>query len=191
MWETWVQSLGLEDPWRRERLPMPVFWLREFHGLYLWGHKESDMVERLSLSYLCPGEGNGNPPQCSCLENLMDRGPDGLQSMGLQRVGHDFRTKQQYMCPSYSEPPLLHPSPSHPSALSQRTGFGRSASCTELALALYFTYGNVYVSVLFSSIIPPSPLPLSPEVCPLCLCLFCFPACRIISAIFLNSLYVR
>ena len=74
MWETWVQSLCWEDPWRRERLPMPVFWLREFHGLYLWGHKESDMVERLSLSYLCPGEGNGNPPQCSCLENLMDRG---------------------------------------------------------------------------------------------------------------------
>ena len=21
-----------------------------------------------------PGEGNGNPPQCSCLRNLMDRG---------------------------------------------------------------------------------------------------------------------
>ena len=24
MWETWVQSLGQEDPWRRERLPTPV-----------------------------------------------------------------------------------------------------------------------------------------------------------------------
>ena len=34
-----------------------------------------------------PGEGNGNPLQCSCLENPMDRGAgDGLQSMGLQRV---------------------------------------------------------------------------------------------------------
>ena len=22
MWETWVQSLGWEDPWRRERLPL-------------------------------------------------------------------------------------------------------------------------------------------------------------------------
>ena len=36
-------------PWRRERTPTPVFWLREFHGLYsLWGHKELDMTERLS-----------------------------------------------------------------------------------------------------------------------------------------------
>ena len=26
MWETWVRSLGWEDPWRRERLPTPVFW---------------------------------------------------------------------------------------------------------------------------------------------------------------------
>ena len=25
MWETWVQSLGWEDPWRRERLPAAVF----------------------------------------------------------------------------------------------------------------------------------------------------------------------
>ena len=33
MQETWVQSLGWEDPWRRERLPTPVFWPGEFHGL--------------------------------------------------------------------------------------------------------------------------------------------------------------
>ena len=46
IWETWVQSLGWEDPWRWERLPTPVFWLREFHGLYSpWGHKESDVTE--------------------------------------------------------------------------------------------------------------------------------------------------
>ena len=32
MRETWVQSLGWEDPWRRERLPTPVFWPGEFHG---------------------------------------------------------------------------------------------------------------------------------------------------------------
>ena len=34
-----------------------------------------------------PGEGNCNPLQYSCLGNFMDRKqPDGLQSMGLQRV---------------------------------------------------------------------------------------------------------
>ena len=32
-----------------------------------------------------PGEGNGNPLQYSCLENTMDRGACGLQSMGLQQ----------------------------------------------------------------------------------------------------------
>ena len=42
-----------------------------------------------------PGEGNGNPLQYSCLENPMDRGAGGLQSMGSQSVGHDLVTKQQ------------------------------------------------------------------------------------------------
>ena len=36
-----------------------------------------------------PGEGNGNPLQYSCLENPIDRGGGRLQSMRLQRVGHD------------------------------------------------------------------------------------------------------
>ena len=36
-----------------------------------------------------PGEGNGNPLQCSCLENPRDREPGGLPSMGSHRVGHD------------------------------------------------------------------------------------------------------
>ena len=36
-----------------------------------------------------PGKGNGNPLQYSCLENFMDRGACGLQSMGSQRVRQD------------------------------------------------------------------------------------------------------
>ena len=41
MQETWVRSLGWEDPLEK-RLPTPVFWPGEFHGLYSpWGHKES------------------------------------------------------------------------------------------------------------------------------------------------------
>ena len=32
--------------WRRERLPMAIFWPGEFHGLCIsWGHKELDMAE--------------------------------------------------------------------------------------------------------------------------------------------------
>ena len=45
-------------------------------GCSLWGCEESDTTERLhfhfSLSRI--GEGNGNPLQCSCLENPRDRG---------------------------------------------------------------------------------------------------------------------
>ena len=52
MWETWVRSWVGKIPWRRERLPIPVFWPREFHRLYSsWGHKESDTTEQLSLSF--------------------------------------------------------------------------------------------------------------------------------------------
>ena len=41
----------LKIPWRRERLPTPVFWPGEFHGLYNpWGCKELDAIEQLSLS---------------------------------------------------------------------------------------------------------------------------------------------
>ena len=32
----------------------------------------------------CPGEGNDNPLQYSCLGNPMDKEPGGLHSMGLQ-----------------------------------------------------------------------------------------------------------
>ena len=38
-----------------------------------------------------PGEGNGSPLQCSCLEKESPwaEEPGGLQSMGSQRVGHN------------------------------------------------------------------------------------------------------
>ena len=42
-----------------------------------------------------PGEGNGNPLQYSCLENLMDRGAWRATVHGVARVRHDSATKQQ------------------------------------------------------------------------------------------------
>ena len=41
-----------------------------------WGHKELDTTEQLHFhfSLACIGEGNGNPLQCSCLENPRDGG---------------------------------------------------------------------------------------------------------------------
>ena len=40
-----------------------------------------------------PGIGNGNPFQYSCLENSIDRGVWRAQSMGLQRVEHNWVTE--------------------------------------------------------------------------------------------------
>ena len=54
MRETWVWSLGWEDPLKKGKAThTSVFWSGEFHGLYSpWSCKESDMTERLSLSLL-------------------------------------------------------------------------------------------------------------------------------------------
>ena len=46
--DPWVGKI----PWRREKLPTPVFWPGEFHGLYgPWGHKELGKTKRLSLHF--------------------------------------------------------------------------------------------------------------------------------------------
>ena len=56
MQETQVQSLSQENTWRREWQPTPVFLPGEFHGqrsragYSLWGRKELDMIEQLTLS---------------------------------------------------------------------------------------------------------------------------------------------
>ena len=65
---------------RRQWHPTPVLLPGKSHGRKSlvgcspWGREESDMIERLHFhfSLLCIGEGNGNPLQCSCLENPRD-----------------------------------------------------------------------------------------------------------------------
>ena len=53
--------------------------------------KNSPANAEVMVSVLVSGrsreEGNGNPPQNSCLGNAKIEEPDRLQSMGLQRVG--------------------------------------------------------------------------------------------------------
>ena len=83
--------------WRRQWQHTPVLLPGKFHGRRSlvgcspWGRWESDTTERLHFHYSlsCIGEGNGNPLQCSCLENPRDGEPGGLPSMGSHRVGHD------------------------------------------------------------------------------------------------------
>ena len=50
MWETWVWSMGWEDPLEKGKAPHSSI-LAFLHGLYSpWGCKESDTTERLSLA---------------------------------------------------------------------------------------------------------------------------------------------
>ena len=66
--------------WRRRWHPTPVLLPGKSHGRRSlvgcspWGLEESDTTERLHFhfSLSCIGEGNGNPLQCSCLENPRD-----------------------------------------------------------------------------------------------------------------------
>ena len=67
---------------RRQWYPTPVLLPGKSHGqrslvgCSLWGQEESDMTKRLHFHFSpsCIGEGNGNPFQCSCLENPRDGG---------------------------------------------------------------------------------------------------------------------
>ena len=52
MQETWVQSLGWEDPLEKGKATAPIFWPGEFQGLCSpWSHKESDTTERLCVFF--------------------------------------------------------------------------------------------------------------------------------------------
>ena len=50
--ETWVRSLGWEDPLEKGKVTHSSILAREFHGLYSpWGCKESDMTEQLHFHF--------------------------------------------------------------------------------------------------------------------------------------------
>ena len=76
--DSWVGKI----PWRRKWQSTPALLPGKSHGQRSligyspWGRKESDTTDRLHFhfSLSCIGEGNGNPLQCSCLENPRDRG---------------------------------------------------------------------------------------------------------------------
>ena len=75
-------KLPRHGPWRRQWHPTPVVLPGKSHGRRSliscspWGRQELDMTELLHFhfSLSCTGEGNGNPLQCSCLENPRDGG---------------------------------------------------------------------------------------------------------------------
>ena len=76
---------------RRQWHPTPVLLPGKSHGRRSlvgcspWGRKESDTTEWLHFhfSLSCIGEGNGNPLQCSCLENPRDGGAQWAAVYGV------------------------------------------------------------------------------------------------------------
>ena len=87
----WFDSWVGKIPWRRDRLPIPVFLV--FPGgsdskEFACNKGDLGSIPGLRRS---PRGVHGNPLQYSCLEN--PQGQKSLQSMELQRVGHDWATK--------------------------------------------------------------------------------------------------
>ena len=80
---------------RRQWHPTPVLLPGKSHGprslvgCSPWGCEESDMTEQLHFhfSLSCIGEGNGNPLQCSYLENLRDWGAWWAAVYGVAQCG--------------------------------------------------------------------------------------------------------
>ena len=74
-------------------------------GCSPWSHEESDTTERLhfpfSLSFI--GEGNGNPLQCSCLENPRDEGGRWAAVTGVAQSW----TRLKRLSSSSSSPSLI------------------------------------------------------------------------------------
>ena len=78
-----INNLDIQKHQRRRQWhPTPVLlpgksrgW-RSLAGCSPWGRKKLDTTERLQFhfSLSCIGEGNGNPLQCSCLENPRNGG---------------------------------------------------------------------------------------------------------------------
>ena len=61
-------TLAWKIPWTEEPGGLQSMgWLRV-------GHDGSDLAAAAARSLSCIGEGNGNPLQCSCLENPRDGG---------------------------------------------------------------------------------------------------------------------
>ena len=133
--------------WRRQWHPTPVllpgesYGQRSLVGCSPWGRTESDMTERLHFhfSLSCNGEGNGNPLQCSCLENPRDGGAWWAAVYGVAQSG--TRLKQL----SSSSPKIYLPL----SSWRRKNSVWGKLICLYLALQLHsLSYMSVNISAL-------------------------------------------
>ena len=81
---------------------------RSLVGCNPWGLEELDMTEQLQFHFLlsCTGEGNGNPLQCSCMENPRDGGAGWAAVYGVAQS----RTRLKWLSSSSSFSSINHKS---------------------------------------------------------------------------------
>ena len=80
-------------------------WTEEPGGLQSMRSLESDTTERLHFhfSLSCIGKGNGNPLQCSCLENPRDRGAWWAAVYGVAQSRTRLKRRSSSMLPYLTE----------------------------------------------------------------------------------------
>ena len=90
-------------------LAWKIPWTEEPGGLQSMGSLRVGLTERLHFhfSLSCIGEGNGNPLQCSCLENPRDEGAWWAAVYGFAQS----RTRLKRLSSSSSRPPCPSPTP--------------------------------------------------------------------------------
>ena len=94
--------------WHPTPVPLPgkSHGRRSLVGCSPWGWEELDMTGQLHFhfSLSCIGEGNGNPLQCSCLENPRDGAAWWAAVYGVARS----RTRLKRLCSSSSSSSLYY-----------------------------------------------------------------------------------
>ena len=91
---------------------------------------------------------------------------------------------------SQSGIPLPSPTPYHLSGSSLCTSPKHPVSCIKHRLAICFLHDSIHFQCHSPKSSHPLPLPQSPKVRSIHLCLFCCLAYRVIITIFLNSIYM-
>ena len=171
MWETWVRSLGQEDPLEKEMathsriLAWRIPWMEEPGGLQSMG-----LQSRTRLS--------------------------NLTSLNYFTILYWFCHTSTWIRHRYTHVPLPEP----PTLLPPRTiPLGRlstpAPSIQYHASNLEWRFVSYMTLYMFQCHSPksshPRPLPQSPKVCSVHLCLFFFLTYSVIITIFLNSIYMR
>ena len=105
MLETWVQSLGQKEPWRRAWQPLQYFGLE---GYSPWGCKESHTAEWLSLAFSFP-RGEKSPVAVGHPGRAERAGSGSVQCLWAKVEGRAEQTSRRLCCRHCMRPGCFPP----------------------------------------------------------------------------------